>query len=209
MTEIQLRPHWIGDWNFNKKLPNPNELHPENGTRGEVDIRNMLCENDDLSMYSIEDISFDHKTQWPTDPKKLPKGFEQKDKIMELGKNPGLGIHQLHERGIDGTRMRMAIIDQSLSDHEEYHDNLVHYEEFGDVGKTGAMHGSAVSSIAVGKTCGVAPKAKLYYFAFKNVKRDPKTGEEIRFTDNCVKALEKIIAINNALPSNEKNGLLH
>jgi hypothetical protein len=155
-------------------------------------------------MYSIEDMSFDDKTIWPTDPQKLPQGFEQKDKIMDLGKNPGLDVRSLHARGIDGTGMRMAIIDQALSDHEEYHDNLVHYEEWGYVAKNGEMHGSAVSSIAVGKTVGVAPKAKLYYFADKHWRRDSKTGETVRFTDNCVKALERIMEINETLPPNEK-----
>lgn len=205
MSTLKLKPHKTGNLNGIKEpLPDLATLHPTDGTRKEISAENKDYSKDDLSIYDISDFSFDDKTIWPTDPQKLPQGFEQKDKIMELGKNPGLGVRSLHARGIDGTGMRMAIIDQALSDHAEYHDNLVHYEEWGDVDKNGQMHGSAVSSIAVGKTVGVAPKAKLYYFADKHSRKDSKTGKTMFFTDNCVKALERIIEINETLPPNEK-----
>jgi subtilisin family serine protease len=96
---------------------------------------------------------------------------------MELGKNPGFDLDKLHSSGITGKGVSIAIIDQALLvDHEEYKDNLKMYEEIhwpSDKNDQAQMHGSAVTSIAVGKTVGVAPGADLYYIAeqhgdFKN-----------------------------------------
>ena len=65
---------------------------------------------------------------------------------MEIHKNPGLNVRLLHEHGIDGTGISMAIIDQTLSPHNEYNDNLVYYEEFlAHKSYEGEMHSSAVS----------------------------------------------------------------
>ena len=80
----------------------------------------------DLSNYDMQDIDFDTLTQF-SDEKFCPNGWGKKDEILEIGKDPGLGIRCLHEKGIDGTGMSMAIIDQPLSEHQEYHDNLCHY----------------------------------------------------------------------------------
>ena len=35
-------------------------------------------------------------------------------KLLEEGKNPGLGIHELHEEGIDGENVGIAVFDQPL-----------------------------------------------------------------------------------------------
>ena len=173
-----------------------------------LDISNM-----DLSAYNMQNITFDDQTEWPKDLSKCPKGYAQLDKIIEYGKNPGLGIHALHKKGIDGKGMYIAIIDQPLSDHVEYHDNLVHYEEIGykKNGIEGGMHGSAVSSIAVGKNCGVAPKAKLYYFAANNCLEDrngnkisDKDGKHILTAEYYAKALQRILEINESLPDDQK-----
>ena len=51
-----------------------------------------------LDLLSMAD--FDSKTQWPS-ARMLPKGFSL-EKVMELAKDPGLGIRKLHDRGIDG-----------------------------------------------------------------------------------------------------------
>jgi hypothetical protein len=61
--------------------------------------------SNDLS-YSI----FDSKTVWPAT---LSPDFSPSD-ILEIGKNPGLGIRSLHDRGITGRGIGVAIIDQPL-----------------------------------------------------------------------------------------------
>lgn len=172
-----------------------------------IDVRNIDCSQLDLSAYNAQHFTFDYKTVWPTDPAKMPKDFDPQA-IMELHKNPGLGIHELHKRGLTGKGLSIAIIDQLLADHKEYHDNLVHYEEIGYddprcSSKAGAMHGSAVASLAVGKTCGVAPDAKLYYFA-ANTRVDANNNlipyEKGKVSShNFARAVERIIDINTEL----------
>ena len=178
----------------------------ENGwTLPELNLRAIDASDMDLSGYDMQDVEFGEGTIWPKDISKCPQNFEKLEQISEFGKDPGLGVRALHKRGIDGTGMSIAIIDQLLSDHIEYHDNLVHYEEIGydDPHRAGDMHGSAVSSIAVGKNCGVAPKSKLYYFACNNKKKD-EAGKYIPDAEPAAQALEKILKINETLPEGEK-----
>ena len=78
----------------------------------------------DVSRWDLRDrlpdllyASFDDRTTWP---ESLPSGFDPL-RIMALGKNPGLGIRSLHERGITGENVGIAVIDGGLLvDHVEY-----------------------------------------------------------------------------------------
>ncbi len=139
---------------------------------------------------AVNALTFDSRTVWPAGDK-LPAGFDPV-RLLEAGKNPGLGVRKLHAEGIDGRGVGMAIVDQPLlKDHEEYRDRLVTYREVDTDGAGPQMHGPAVASIAVGKTCGVAPGASLYYFAVPSWKW---LGNE-PWADQ----LEKIIALNRTL----------
>jgi hypothetical protein len=112
----------------------------------------------------LNGLSFDSQTAWPG-ADRLPAGFDPA-RLLEDGKNPGLGVRKLHAAGIDGRGVGIAIIDQPLLlDHEEYKDRVVKYSGVEVEGVPPQMHGAAVASIAVGKSCGVAPGAALYYFA--------------------------------------------
>ena len=87
---------------------------------------------------------------------------------MEWGKNSGLGILQLRAQGVTGQGVNAAVIDGPLlTEHQEYADRLQLYEEINilDPKWEAAPHGSAVASLALGKTVGVAPEANLYYVA--------------------------------------------
>jgi len=120
----------------------------------------------------LEKMPFDSRTNWPGSDK-LPDGFDP-IRLLEEGKNPGLGVRRLHEQGINGLGVSIAIIDGNLlQNHLEYAQQMVTYEEVG-LAKlmSPQMHGTAVASIAVGKTCGVAPKASLHYFAVPVWKAD-------------------------------------
>jgi hypothetical protein len=106
--------------------------------------------------------NFDSHTQWP---EVLPAGFDPA-RSLELGKNPGLGVCALHAKGITGRGVSIGIIDHRLLvDHVEYADRLRLYEELHSFEPKASMHGTAVASIAVGKTVGVAPEADLYYIS--------------------------------------------
>ena len=117
----------------------------------------------DLSSFSPDIISFDSRTDFSKC--KLPPQFSP-DNFLDQGKGYGQNIEELHKKGITGKGVKIAIIDQPLSDHKEYHHKLLHYEEVGFEHKAlyGNMHGAAVTSLAVGNTCGIAPDAEVYYW---------------------------------------------
>ncbi|MCR2044047.1 S8 family serine peptidase [Anaerosalibacter massiliensis] len=168
----------------------------------QIDLRSRDLTNIDLSK-RFDDLiyaDFDNKTQWPD---KLPDGFDPQ-MIMELGKNPGLGLRELHKKGITGKGIGLAIIDQSLLvDHIEYKEQLKMYEEIHCWGEKAQMHGSAVASIAVGKTVGVAPEADLYYIAETHGVYNEQ-GEyvlDLTWTSQCI---DRIVEINKTLPEEKK-----
>jgi Subtilase family len=142
---------------------------------------------------------FDKGTRWPSS---LPQGFDP-DRIMEIGKDPGLGIRALHKQGITGTGVAIAIIDQGLLvDHVEYKDRLRLYEEIHSWDDRAAMHGPAVASIAVGKTVGVAPGADLYFIA-ETHGQGSAGGFAFDFT-YLAQAIDRIRHINAGLPEGKK-----
>jgi hypothetical protein len=174
--------------------------------QGQIDLRSRDLTKLDMTA-SLADLmyaDFDSKTQWPARDK-MPVGFDWQ-KIMETGKEPGLGIRNLHTQGIKGTGIGIAIIDQPLLvDHQEYKDRLRVYEEISILPDTQAtMHGGAVASIAVGKTVGVAPEADLYYIGAWTGDWEPKTNA---FTWNFkyyARAVRRILEINRELPEEHK-----
>ena len=139
--------------------------------------------------------TFDSRTVWPA-ADRLPVGFDPA-RLLEEGKNTGLGVRKLHAAGIDGKGVGIAIIDQPLlREHEEYKDRVVKYTEVDVAGIEPQMHGPAVASIAVGKHCGVAPGAALYYFAvppWKWLGNEPWADE-----------LERIVELNRQLTDTPK-----
>jgi len=163
----------------------------------QVDLRAYDLSALDLrsSLESLFYADFDDKTTWPSD-NRMPQGFNPQ-RIMELGKNPGLGIRDLHSQGITGKGVGIAIIDQTLLvDQQEYRNQLRLYEEMDDI--TGEwlrsqMHGPAVASIAVGKTVGVAPEAYLYYIA--------TTHGDFSYLPRCIR---RILQVNEQLPMQKR-----
>lgn len=168
----------------------------------QVDFRGYDLRKLEITKENLSDVrqgSFNTFTQWPEN---LPEEFNPEE-IMEIGKNPGLNIRELHKQGITGKGVGLAIIDQSLLvGHIEYKDQLRFYEEIHYDGYKASMHGAAVASIAVGKTVGVAPDAKLYYIAethgeyFSN-------GFEWDFTWLAM-SIDRILELNKTLPEDEK-----
>ena len=155
---------------------------------------NLLDQSDSLSQ-----VTFDSATCWP---EKLPEGFDPEE-IMEIGKNPGLGIRFLHEKGITGKGVSIAIVDQALNpEHEEYADNLMSYELLHCSDTKAQMHGSAVTSIAVGKNCGVAPDAKVYYIASTFGRYSP--GGMKMNLNYMADSIDRILEINTLLPEEDK-----
>ena len=142
----------------------------------------------------LERMSFDSLTVWPG-PEKLPKNFDPK-RLLEEGKNPGLGIRGLHKQGVDGRGVGVAIIDQPLLlGHSEYTARIVRYDATGLSQMPPQMHGSPVASIAIGKNIGVAPRAALSYFAVPTWKQNNQI---------YIQAVKRIFELNKIVPPEEK-----
>ena len=175
--------------------------NPDSDELPKIDLRSSnlaLLKLDDR----IDDLlhtTFDSKTVWPN---KLPSGYNPLE-IMELGKNPGLGLRSVHSTGITGKDISIAIIDQSLlTNHTEYYKRLALYEEIHCGDMQASLHGAAVASIVGGKTVGVAPEAKLYYIA--TTQGSYNNGKFVIDLAWIAKSIERIIQINKELPSNQK-----
>lgn len=137
---------------------------------------------------------FDEKTTWPESLSKIKK--EQ----LETSKDSGLGISELHKKGYTGKGINIAIIDQYLLlDHPEYQENIKYYkemesEEIYSKHLYSEYHAPAVSSLAVGKTCGSAPNAGLYFVS---------TGNSC-YNNNNLEAIKHLIELNKNLSDKEK-----
>jgi hypothetical protein len=200
--KIDRRPA-VADWERGK-LASVAHFDPNSAKPFQVDLR---CY--DLSDLDLKDrvadllrADFDDRTTWPP-AERMPKDFNARQ-IMELGKNPGLGVRALHKQGVTGRGVGIAIVDQPLIvDHQEYADRLRLYEEI-NIQKDSAseMHGPAVASIAVGKTVGVAPEADLYYIAEFN--GDVNNGNFTWNFEYLARGVQRILEINEQLPPDRK-----
>lgn len=161
--------HFEGNVEYSKKIYEANEFRPE-------DIRTFTF-NRDAVLKGSEELA---------------------EQIMEAGKNPGLGVRSLHERGITGKGVNVAIIDQNMVlDHPEFAENIAGYYDTGcgAPADRGSMHGPAVTSLLVGKDIGVAPEAKVYFAAFPSWLGDSQYAAD---------GVRWIIEENQKLPENEK-----
>ena len=130
------------------------------------DARNCDISALNLTKEQLLNLCIDNTTVLSDEQKQIIAQYTEKMK------NPGLGIKTLHEQGITGKGLKIAIIDQPLGEHQEYSSNIIHLEDINsqEMGWTQAqLHGAAVASIAVGKTTGVAPDADLVYFSAVNL----------------------------------------
>ncbi|MBI4864359.1 MAG: S8/S53 family peptidase [Candidatus Riflebacteria bacterium] len=154
-------------------------------------IKDLSGVNVDALVEVLPTLTFNQDTIWPTSLR------DSASKVMEVAKNPGLGLRDLHRTGITGNGVTVAIIDQPLlQDHPEYKGRIAHYKDFcPSGGDQSSMHGPAVASILVGETIGVAPKARLYYAAAPSWLADAKYYAD---------ALAWLIAENEKWPTDKK-----
>jgi len=160
------------------------------------DIRGKDLSKLDLSTRKrlIGTLRFNTKTVWP-EQAKMPPGSDPK-KILTDAMNPGLVVRRLHQQGITGEGVNVAIIDQpTYLVHPEFAGKIVAYHDTGCETDESSMHGPAVASLLVGTNCGTAPDAQVYYAAAPSWKMD---------ATYYAKGLDWIIAQNEKLPEGEK-----
>ncbi len=119
----------------------------------------------------LRTVDFDTRTLWP-EPVQMPATWDP-DEVLDLGRNPGLSVRDLHDCGIDGHGVHVAIIDQPLDPgHMDFRhamaSSVVIGQEHPDANEswwTTQMHGPAVTSLLAGRTCGTAPAVRVHYYA--------------------------------------------
>ncbi len=177
-------------------------LAPDASDPFELDLRGMDLSYLDMrhSGAVLSYALFDNRTIWPPSDR-MPPDFDP-ERILELGRNPGLGVRSLHAQGITGRGVSIAIIDQPLLvDHQEYADRVRLYRETDGLDKlqeSPALHGTAVASLAAGKTIGVAPEADLYYFAVA-YHYDPEPDFA-----RLAAVIREVLEVNEQLPPENK-----
>ena len=150
-----------------------------------VDLSKVTNLDDPL----LQTLTFSTRTIFPEDWQ------EKASTLLERCKDPGLGVRQLHEAGITGEGVGVAIIDQPMyQNHPEFDGKIIEYRDF-NTGFESSMHGPGVTSLLVGETTGTAPGAKVYYAAV------PSWQEDAQYYAD---ALEWIIETNETLPEEEK-----
>lgn len=160
----------------------------------DLDLRDRL---NDLLM-----TTFDDGTTWLC-ADRLPVDFDPQ-RILELGKNPGLGVNELHAAGFTGRGVGIGIVDQTLlTTHQEYADRLRVYEETDDIEATvpTSVHGAAVTAIAAGKTIGVAPEADVYFIGTEFGHSDSYEHNDFAY---LARSIRRLLEIHEALPPDRK-----
>ena len=161
--------------------------------------------------YDLIHADFDTVTKWPY---WLPDNFDPK-KILNNGKNPGLGIKSLHDMGINGKGVGVAIIDDVLlPDHAEYQQALKLYEEISCFDREASISGCRQASILVGKSTGLAPEADLYYIAeycefnqesdFSASQPISSPVDQASVYEPLISAINRILEINRGLGDENK-----
>jgi hypothetical protein len=158
---------------------------------------------------SLNDVlfaTFDNLTIWPT-AEKMPSEFNPQQ-VLTMGKTPGPGLRQLHASGVTGHGVGIALIDHTLlADHEAIASQLRFYDEsdgmpaeWPNIPSYGAVRGTALASLLVGKETGVAPGADLYYFGIPDC-----VDADLRSDYACLaEGLTRLQTFNEQLPPERK-----
>jgi len=191
------------------KAPAPMTDYGGGPDYGDVDFCNMDMSGLDFTNFAstLALCSFNENTKWPTGG--LPDGFEPA-LFLENGKNRGLGVESLHKQGITGKGIGIAMVGEPIvTGHQEIKDNLVDYEEFDTFSKDADPMCTAAASLLVGKTVGMAPDAKLYYFAaapaksWDDISHQDWTQDVFDYT-SYAEAFNRILDINSQLSDADK-----
>jgi hypothetical protein len=123
-----------------------------------------------------------------------------RDRAIELD----AAVRDLHRRGITGRHVGIAIVDQFLlTTHREFAGRLRWYDEIDAApGDLARYHRTAVASIAVGGSVGVASEADLYFVGVGLIWRGEPLGDLFRAAHTgmpVAMAVRRILAVNARL----------
>jgi serine protease AprX len=140
--------------------------------------------------------SFDSHTRWPGGAA-LPEGFDPWA-WLEAARDPGLGIRYLRSQGYNGEGLAVAVLSGDvLREHVEFSPDTRFYPEQATPGPSADMayQGMVATSLLAGRTCGVAPAARLHYFTVPG-------GADVflRYSET----IGEIVEMNQDLPAGEQ-----
>jgi len=177
--------------------------------KADMFMRWGFCHRDlsehDLSRITKEyfpKLTFNSSTIFPN-ADKMPKGFSPSE-IIERGKDPMLGIKELHKKGIDGSGVTVATIDFGFQseNHSEYKgSNIQVVDLFGDTGFH--FHSDGILSNLCGQNIGVAPKANVIHYSIYQGIGDNVQSAQIQILQDILKRVkggERIRAVNISGP---------
>jgi subtilisin family serine protease len=138
-------------------------------------------------------------------------------RYFESAREPGRGLREeiasLRKRGFTGRGIGVAVIDGPLyTGHREFAGRLRWYDEIDmEAGDPAGWHGTAVASIAVGETAGIASNADLYYAGIgSNWAHEPLRFSLVTLRramsgrKRLALAIRRILAVNRGLPEDRK-----
>ncbi|HEX6303661.1 MAG TPA: S8 family serine peptidase [Anaerolineales bacterium] len=127
-------------------------------------------------------LNFSSQTVFPAGDH-AARGLSPED-VLKMGKDPGLGLRNLHRQGITGEGINVAVIDKPIiQNHSEFTGRMIYHvvSGKGEYREVLHDHGIGAASILAGATTGVAPRARIRYFAISNhVPYFPKYAEALR-----------------------------
>ena len=191
------------NWSFLSKPPKSFDKARKWGPL--YDLRHADLSQLDLTGHASDFLNsfFDTETKWPG-PAALPSGFDPA-KVLDLNRNPGLGLRDLHAQGITGKGVAVGIIDTPLLlDHTEYADRLRFYGEVNGMGVPANFHGTLVTSILAGHACGVAPEAEIYYVGSHNYDVSSAKESMVPNVTHYARAIDLLLEVNARLPPGKK-----
>lgn len=159
------------------------------------DIRNISLAGIDFTNQDelVKTLWFSQKTSWPESVNSLTSG--NPERLIRDAMNPGLGVRELHQQGITGEGVKVAIIDQPMyTNHPEFEGKIAAYRDF-NCNSGESMHGPAVTSLLNGENIGTAPGTQVYYAAVPSWLGDAKYYAD---------ALNWIIEENKKLAGDDK-----
>lgn len=163
-----------------------------------VHLEGLNLAERNLSALNLMFASYGEDTVWPSDKSKLPPHFDAK-KFLEYRKDFGLNITNLHKSGIIGTGRAIAVIStDGLKENAEFEGRVRFYEEIKQPNEKIGYNGVKFVSALVGKSCGIAVGADVYYYAIYRQGRSQV---------NYAKALQKVCDLHEKLKTEGKNGI--
>lgn len=156
-----------------------------------INMTGIVNESEIIDADTLISLTFNERTVWNN---KFESNLKPQE-LIELCKAPGLQVKTIHNKGITGEGINIAIIDQPLDlNHPEYKNKIIKYKNFAEI-EDSQMHGPAVTSILVGNTVGVAPNAMVMYASIPTWKEDAQYA---------IDALNWILEENELLEENKK-----